>query len=319
MKRSLPPFSAIRSFEAAARHLSFKQAAEELHVTQSAISHQVRGLEDFLGTELFFRAPNGVTLTPAGEDYFGDLAPILDQLEASTRRTCSCEASGPLRVRATPAFAARWLLRRIKAFNARFPDIELQVTTSIATTDFRTDEIDILLQYGQQTVRGLRVDPFLASGRVPVCSPEMLAGAPPIEAPEELLDLTLLRDVVGDEWGDWFARAGVEVADELRGPWFEHCDLSLRAAEQGQGIALAYEALVADEIAAGDLVKLFDIRTSRKVIYSITCPECWLDRPKISAFRSWLFEETGQLDCAVKQDKQPLDEKDYIPAYPYSA
>ena len=200
MKRTLPPLSAIRSFEAAARHLSFKDAAEELNVTQSAVSHQVRGLEEFLGRSLFFRAAAGVTLTTAGEDYFGDLSSILDQLDASTRRNRARELSGPLHVRATPAFAARWLIGRIKAFNGDFPDIELQVTTSIETTDFRKDDVDILLQYGEQSAQGLRVEPFLSSSRIPVCTPKMLAGAPSIDDPEDLLRHTLLRDMVGGSY-----------------------------------------------------------------------------------------------------------------------
>ena len=174
MKRTLPPFPAVRAFESAARHLSFKDAAEELHVTQSAISHQVKGLEDFLGSALFRRAPSGVTLTPAGEDYFDDVSSILDQLDAVTRRNKDCDIGGPLRVRATPAFAARWLVQRINAFHSQFPDIDLYVTTTIETTDFRTDDVDVLLQYGQQHASGLRVEPFLASARIAVCSPMLL-------------------------------------------------------------------------------------------------------------------------------------------------
>ncbi len=318
MKRTLPPLSAIRSFEAAARHLSFKDAAEELNVTQSAISHQVKGLEEFLGRSLFFRAATGVTLTLAGEDYFGDLSSILDQLDASTRRNQERDLSGPLHVRATPAFAARWLIGRIKAFNGDFPDIELQVTTSIETTDFRKDDVDILLQYGEQSAQGLRVEPFLSSSRIPVCTPKMLAGAPSIDDPEDLLRHTLLRDMVGDEWEDWFACAAVDLTEPLQGPRFEHCDLSLRAAEQGQGVALAYEALITGELADGTLLKLFDIKTSRKVIYSVTCPDCWIDRPKISAFRTWLFKESGQLECPAKTRAKADDNEGYLPAYPYA-
>ena len=317
MKRSLPPFSAVRAFEAAARHLSFKNAAEELHVTQSAVSHQIKSLEEFLATTLFYRAANGVTLTPAGEEYFGDVSAILDQLEASTERSRVCELKGPLRLRSTPAFAARWLIKRINRFNARYPDVELHVTTSIEPTDFLTEDVDVLLQYGRRPASGLRVDPFLSSGRVPVCSPSFLDAGPPVHEPEDLLDHTLLRDVVGDQWTEWLSAAGVAKADGLSGPRFEHCDLTLRAAEQGQGIALAYEALISEELANGSLVKLFDVKTSPKIIYSVTCPECWIGRPKISAFRKWLFEEAGDTQCRGLPKAGRAENDGYVPAHPY--
>ncbi len=317
MKRTLPPFPAVRAFEAAARHVSFKDAAEELHVTQSAVSHQVKGLEEFLGKALFHRAANGVTLTRAGEEYFDDVSSILDQLEESTRRNRDCEISGPLRICSTPAFAARWLLPRINAFNSVFPDIELQITTTIEPIDFRKDDVDVLLQYGRQSARGLRVDPFLSSARIPVCSPGFLESSVSIQDPEDLLQHTLLRDVVGDEWADWFKCAGIDFPETIQGPCFEHCDLSLRAAEKGQGIALAYDALITDEIASGALLKLFDIKTSRKVIYSVTCPECWINRPRVSAFRKWLFRETGRVGCTAKPEAKPTADQVYIPALPY--
>ncbi len=133
-----------------------------------------------------------------------------------------------------------------------------------------------------------------------------------------MLQYTLLRDNVGDEWQDWFQSAGIDVHDSLHGPIFEHCDLSLRAAELGQGIALAYEALVADEIAAGTLVRLCTARTSPKVIYSITCPESWMRRRNISAFRRWLFSEMSELTCAAISTAATVDETGYVAAHPYT-
>jgi LysR family transcriptional regulator, glycine cleavage system transcriptional activator len=317
MRRVLPPFLAVRAFEAAARHLSFKQAAEELFVTQSAVSHQVKALEEFLERQLFLRKANGVMLTPAGKQYFDDVAAILDQLDESTRRNTYCKTAIRLHVRSTPAFAARWLLKKITSFNMAYPEIELQVTTGIETANFRTDDVDILIQYGQQHAGGLSVVPFLSTSRVPVCSPEFADSRPSIQTPEDLLQHTLLRDVVGDEWTDWFKSAGVENPDSVHGPLFEHCDLSLRAAEQGQGIALAYEALISDEISEGILVKLFEIETMPQVIYSLTCPKNWIDRPKISVFRRWLLKEMGQISGSLNIPARPIDNRKYVPAYPY--
>jgi len=174
MKRNLPPFAAIRAFEAAARHRSFQDAADELHVTQSAISHQVKRLEDFLNVALFRRNGHGVEPTPDGLDYCGDVGAILDGLDASTERIKGSDGAGPLFVRATPAFASRWLLPRMGAFNRAYPEIELQVTTTADPMHFPRNGVDVLIQYGQAPTPSLRVDPFLTSTRFPVCCAGLL-------------------------------------------------------------------------------------------------------------------------------------------------
>lgn len=317
MKRTLPPFSAVRAFEAAARHLKFKDAAEELNVTQSAISHQVKGLEEYLGVVLFRRRNNGITLTSAGEDYLLDVASVLDRLDAGTRRIRHPEATGQLRVCSTPAFAARWLLHRIGSFNSRYPDVELNITTTIETTDFQKDEVDVLIQYGQCGAAGLSVVPFLSSSRVPVCNPRLIEGRPPVGRPEDLAQYVLLRDIVGDGWTDWFKCAGIDDAG-ARGPRFEHCELSLCAAEEGQGIALAYAALISRELASGALVRLSQIETTPVVIYSLTCPQAWLNRPKISAFRNWLFEQSGPLEASSDHELSAAANVGYLAARAYS-
>lgn len=300
MRRSLPSFSAVRAFEAAARHRSFKAAAEELSLTQSAISHQVKGLEQFLGTALFHRRANGVELTRCGTDYFGDLSQILDLLDSATERLRGTDLCGPLSVRATPAFTVRWLLPRLDSFNRSHPEIELEVTTTSDPMHFPDDGVDILIQYGQEPAAGLSVDPFLTSSRFPVCSPEFLANGPAIEVPEDLAKVTLLRDLVGDDWATWFACADSQMPDTVKGPRFAHCELTMRAAEEGQGVALAYGTLIDREIAQGTLLKLFDLETPPKVIYSLTCPHAWTNRPRIAAFRNWVFAETAE-DTIARQ------------------
>jgi len=293
MKRRLPPFAAVRAFEAAARHQSFKAAAEELSLTQSAISHQVKGLEAFLGESLFRRHPNGVELTRSGATYFGDLTAILDRLDASTSRIAGIAAGGPLSVRATPAFTSRWLLPRLRRFNQAYPDIDLDVTTTDNPMGFPGEGIDVLIQYSQEPAPGLAVEPFLASTRFPACSPALLDSLPPLRDPADLAQLTLLRDDVGDDWEMWFACAERHLPGRIKGPRFAHCELTHRAAEEGQGVVLAYAALVERELDEGRLVKLFDLETPPKVIYSLTCPESWSNRPRIAAFRNWIFEEAA--------------------------
>lgn len=293
MKRKLPPFAAVRAFEAASRHRSFKAAAAELHVTQSAISHQVKGLEEFLGAMLFRRHRHGIELTPTGIDYFRDVSAILDELGASTERILGADGDGHLTVSATPAFLSRWLLPRMAGFSRTYPGIELDIAVTTEPTRFPTDGVDVLIQYGQEPAPGLRVAPFLTSSRFPVCSPALLAAGPAIRKPEDLFRTVLLRDRVGDGWAAWFECAGSRIPPAVGGPRFAHCELTLRAAEKGQGVALAYGALIADEIAERRLVKLFELETPPKVIYSLTCPERRCNRPSIAAFRNWVFAEAA--------------------------
>ena len=291
MIRHLPPFSSIRAFEAAARHLSFKDAAEELHVSDSAISHQIRNLEDFLHTPLFMRKPHGVALTRRGEDYLSQLTVVLDQLDASTEQARGNALSGPLKVQTTPAFAARWLVPKIRAFNQQYPDIELHITTSLAPPNFSSGDVDVVVQYGVHPANGLTVEPFLYSARSPVASPELLRQGMPLREPADLRHYTLLRDMVTDDWPAWFERASATPVKLLSGPRFEHCNLTLGAAEQGQGVALAFLALAETGLATGTLVRLFDAQTLPKAIYSVVFPTEWKSYGKVAAFRDWLVDQ----------------------------
>jgi LysR family transcriptional regulator, glycine cleavage system transcriptional activator len=293
MKRTLPPFPAVRAFEAAARRQSFKLAAEELCVTQSAISHQVKGLEEFVGTLLFHRTANGVKLTQSGADYFDDLVLILNQLAASTERTIGVDMEGSLSICATPAFASRWMLQRLEKFNYAYPEIELVLTTTDNPIQFPKENVDVLIQYGQEPMKGFRVEPFMTTTRFPICSPEFLKKWPAIENSDDLAKVTLLSDVVGDDWANWFACAGSTLPSTARGPRFAHCELSMKAAEEGQGIALGYGALIDDEIASGKLIKVLDLETPPKVIYSLTCPESRSNHPRIATFRNWVVAEAA--------------------------
>jgi LysR family glycine cleavage system transcriptional activator len=289
MRRDLPPFASIRSFEAAARHLSFRRASQELNVTQSAISHQVKALEEHLGVQLFLRGARRIALTDEGADYLDEISVVLDRLAAATDHVRDKEAAGPLFVRSTPAFAARWLMPRLAAFNAVHPRIELHISTSIQPADFAADRVDVDIRFGQPESSGLRVEPFLSSARFPVASPRLLAGRRPLRTPDDLRHFTLLHTEIEDGWPQWLERAGAARVDPRPGPRFEHCNLILRAALEGQGVALAYGALAESDLAAGLLVKLFDLTLPPTVIYSLVTPQSWSTRPKIAAFRGWLL------------------------------
>ena len=299
MTQQLPPFAALRAFEAAARFESFKDAAAELGRTPSSVSHQVKALEEFLGKKLFERRrdSSSVHLTRQGRAYFQEISAIFEQLAISTKRARGEAEQGPLFVGATVAFASRWLLPRLSDFKGNYPDIDLQVVPNDAPLSFPDDGTDILIQYGDEPSEGFRVEPFLKTTRFAVCSPGFLESRRAPARPEELADYPLLRDAYGDSWDDWFEGTAASPPPRTSGHELPHCEFSLRAAKEGQGIALAYGALVEPELSSGDLVRLFDIETPEKVIYSMSYPESHSNRPRVSAFRNWVFDQVDGHDA----------------------
>lgn len=288
MGRRLPPFTAVRSFEAAARHLSFKSAADELCVTPSAISHQVRLLEDYLDTVLFERDGNRLTLTLTGRAYSGRLTGLLDGLEESTVAVSQSDRQ-ELRVLSTPGFAARWLVPRLGGLSFG-DDIRLRVSEGAPCTDFAQNDADVVIMWSDKPVPGVVVLPFMATGRFPVISPE-LQRAEDIRRPEDLLRVTLFHDEVQDGWAEWFDAAGVNSPELPRGPRFANCELSTSAAEQGQGVALAYGAVAKGTLDSGRLMRLFDVSTTPFTIYSIAFASSRAHEPRIRDFCNWIFSE----------------------------
>ena len=291
MGRKLPPFAAVRAFEAAARNMSFKKAAEELCLSPSAVSHQIRSLEGHLDTRLFERRGNELSLTLNGQGYAKSLTVFLDGVEDSTR---SIHEAGqqPFRVLCTPGFAARWLVPRLNRLP--FGDrVRLRVSDGAPSTDFASNDADVVIQWADDRVPGVRTDPIMESSRYPVISPDLLARSN-LRAPEDLLDLTLMHDEVLDAWAEWFQAAGVNPPAMPRGPVFPNCEFSTTAAEQGQGVSLAYDAMVRGTLAAGRLVRLFDTVTMPVVIYSLAWPVSRVDDPMIREFRDWIFAEAAE-------------------------
>lgn len=287
--RSIPPLPALRAFEAAAKRLSFTEAAHDLCLTPSAISHQVKSLEEVLGTALFMREPHGLKLTDAGQSYLQDLTPILDALDASTRRLSRGRTAGRLRVLSTPGFAARWLVPRLHRFEYR-DQIAISVSQGAPCTDFARNNADVVIHWGDTPVDGVLVEPMMESGRYPVANAELVRRED-LKTPGDLLGSTLLHDEVDDGWEAWFTKAGVRPNGLPNGPKLAHCELSLTAAEQQQGIALAYDAMARNSLEAGRLVRLFDVETPARTIYSFAHAESRRRCPDIGRLRTWLFEE----------------------------
>jgi LysR family glycine cleavage system transcriptional activator len=251
----LPPLKALRAFEAAARHLSMKDAAAELAVTPGAVSQLVRGLEQRLGTQLFRRGNRSLVLTGAGQSYFAPIRHAFRQIGEATRRLQALRNAGVLIASAPPAFAASWLVPRLGRFRARHPDIELNVSTTRSLANFAADGVDLAVRHGLGRYLGLRCDLVARIAMIPVCSAHFLAslGNKKPQRPADLLDLPLLHDAGRQDWALWFQAEG--VADlkpgASRGISFDDQVLLIRAAASDQGIALVSETLAWPELDQG--------------------------------------------------------------------
>lgn len=297
MRRKLPPFPAIRAFEASARHLSFKKAAVELCLTQSAISHQIKSLEDYLGVQLFYRETRAVVLTGEGSSYLNGMSTILDSMATETARISKREIGGSLAVWAAPGFL-RWLVPRLSGFHEAYPDIELHLTGSLVRTDFASEDVDIKVRWGFEPIKGLLATPLIASSRYPVISPELLRKGPAIQKPDDLRHFTLLHEVGCPNLEKWIVFAGGEFENSGKGLRFGHYDHLLQAASEGQGIGLGYDVIVSSDIESQRLVRLFDVEFPARILYSLVTPHAWAERPRIAAFRSWVVRETETLKLA---------------------
>ena len=288
MGRKLPPFAAVRAFEAAARHLSYAKAAEELCLSPSAVSHQVRALEQFLDTKLFERRNNKMQLTQTGKAYSGKMTSLLDTFEANTSDIVETK-SQTLRVLCTPGFAARWLVPRLDRFVAPSA-IRLRVSVGAPSTNFQANDADVVIGWANDPVAGAEVVPLMQSGRYPVAAPSYIRDHQ-IEKPEDLRSVTLMHDETMDQWAEWFTAAGIEPPDFPRGPEFPNCELATSGVEQGLGVSLAYDLMVRETLESGRLVRLFEAVTMPFVIYSFVCQRSRAQEPLIAAFREFVFKE----------------------------
>ncbi|RFP24525.1 transcriptional regulator GcvA [Duganella sp. BJB488] len=286
--RRLPNFSALRAFEAAARHENFSRAAEELHLTHGAISHQVRALEEELGRPLFVRHGRQVKITSDALKFaqflgksFGDIAAAADAMRASA-------VNQRLTISSIPSFAARWLAPRLGRFIELYPDIEVVLQSSGQLQDLARDGIDVGIRFGRGNYPGLVVQRLMGDVYYPVVSPHYRGGQLPA-APQELSRHTLLRSV--EPWSPWLRAAGVDMAEPSGGLMFEDLSMLIRSAADGNGVALVRHVVAMQEIASGQLRRLFDTATPCPDEYFFVSPPGAAGRPQVQAFRDWLLEE----------------------------
>jgi LysR family transcriptional regulator, glycine cleavage system transcriptional activator len=288
----LPSLNALRCFEAAARSGSFSRAAEELNVTQSAVSHQVRQLEDWFGLSLFDRLGRQTIPTPKGQELARSLAEAFDIMGAACRRLSQSETGPALTIAALPSIATIWLIPRLSQFIADHPEISIKVIYAFTGQKIDFDETDIAILWGPGEWEGCRSTRLLAGNTVPVCNPGYLDKEGPFDVPQAVLGKPLLHDTDRLDWQNWMRHAGLKHAGPSPGPIFQDFNLLRAAALAGQGIALCPRSLIADDLKSGRLVQLFDTAIKLDYAYCIIEPGDGSGRrtDAISMFKDWLLE-----------------------------
>jgi LysR family glycine cleavage system transcriptional activator len=294
MLRRLPPLNALKAFEAAARHESFTRAAEELFVTQGAVSHQVKALESELGVKLFNRERQRLIITDAGRDYLTVLRDAFDRIAVGTERLLQRQSSGVLTVSTSPDFAAKWLVSRLGRFAEEHPTIDLRVSATLHHVDFAREDVDLAVRHGDGNWPGLDVVRLCTEQLFPVCSPKLLAGrSSRLAKPADVLKLPLIHVDDRKDWNRWLEAAGVHGAELSHGPVLNRVSMAIDAAVDGQGIVLARTTLAATDLINGRLLRPFAEELRLEKTYWIICPRATSTLPKIVTFRDWLLAEAA--------------------------
>jgi LysR family transcriptional regulator, glycine cleavage system transcriptional activator len=288
----LPSLNGLRAFEAAARHLSFTNAATELNVTQTAISHQIRRLEAELGVRLFIRQNRALALTPEAAQYLPGVRAAFNDLRFATDQLLRKDNENVLTVSTLASLAAKWLLPRLPALQEAHPGIDVRITTSTALVDFKSGGVDAAIRYGRGHWPGLRADWLMADELFPVCSPALITGNRPLRCPEDLAQQTLLHTSAGynDDWRLWLTAAGLPPnISKHPGLTFDLILVTVQAAIDGLGVAMGRTSYVEADIAKGRLVVPFKIALPADAGFYLVSPQARAESPKLSAFRQWLL------------------------------
>ncbi|RVD14090.1 MULTISPECIES: transcriptional regulator GcvA [unclassified Mesorhizobium] len=309
MARLLPGTRALRTLEAAARHLNFTRAADELGLTPAAVSHQIKEIEDQLGLVLFTRTSRTIRLTEAGTVLFDASADALDLLgRAVSRAQKLARGTALLKVTLDAQFASKWLMRRVDDFRKHHPDIELRFDIAYEVRDFELDDIDVGIRFGAGKYPGLRTHRLFDNILIPVCSPSLLTSGPPLREPRDLFNHTLAhiewsrQGVTWPNWRMWMAAAGITDFDDSRTVVFGNSTDAVQAALDGNAVALADFAMVANDLSQGRLVQPFELglRVAPEFAYFLVYPENTADDPRIVGFREWMLEEVAKTRTSDK-------------------
>ncbi len=296
MRRQLPPLNALKAFEAAARFGSFKDAADELFVSHSAISHQIKKLEDHLMTELFIRYPRSVELTSAGKKYFLVLRESFDRISEGTKVLLQPHQSNVLTIQTYSSFAIRWLIQRLPEFSDMYPDYQVRLNTSQIDVDFNNQDIDLAIMIGHPEESDLFFEYLFSPEIFPVCAPSMLHKENPLETPADLAHHTILQVYPSErDWLVWLNKYKIENIDLTSGINFDSYDHALKTAVRGLGIALGMQPYVEEELNSGVLVKPFEnLSTPAPGNWYLVCPSEKRTVKKVKQFREWLLEKIDE-------------------------
>ncbi|OZI52657.1 transcriptional regulator GcvA [Bordetella genomosp. 4] len=309
MARRLPPLNALKAFEATARHLSVKLAAEELCVTPGAVSQMLKILEENLGVKLFDRVTRGIYLTDAGRDYLPAIRNAFRQITEASERIAAQTESGLLTVSVTPFFASAWLVPRLASFREAQPDIDLQVVTSNALVDFSRSDVDVAIRHGMGRYPGLRSDRVVTVEMIAAATPDLVEklGAP--THPSDLAHWPQVHDAERKGWSLWFDVHNVAERIAVRGPSFDDSGLMLKAVLAGQGAGLLPAALVEDELANGKLIQLLPATNMEEFAYYLVCPDNRQQVRKIAAFRDWILSAQDRSRASLSNHAAPSPQR----------
>lgn len=292
MTGKLPPLNTLRLFEAAGRHLNFKLAAEEHHVTPSAVSHGIRTLEDWLGTELFHRTRAGLVLTRAGAQYLPSVRDALTGLAHATARIPGRTASGELSISVAPTFATRWLIPRLHRFAEISPDVVVSIDTAPHRIDLPSDQVDLAIRMAPEACPGATWLELTRISLIPVCTPDFLTKITGTGGKIDLTDVPLIRVTAGSEdWETWFEMAGLEAPRSKGDIKVDTIELAIQAALRGLGVTLGRRPLVDAELENGNLVQLMGSPRQSRISYWLVGTDLTLERPETKQFRRWLIQE----------------------------
>lgn len=290
----LPPLNALRAFESAARQSSFKRAAEELCVTQGAVSRHIQNLEGHLGVRLFARKHREVVLTKEGADYLTTVRDALGRISHATAMVRSRAEERMLKVKLPLTCAVRWLVPRLGRFHALHPEISVQITTSHDPVDFDREDIDVAVHYGRNLPPALSGEVLFGEVLVPICSPRLLEKPPPLLKPRDLAGQVLLHSIRRpNDWRDWLTAAGVGDIEGEHSLTFENSSLTYQGVAKGLGLAIAQLAFVAEDLGAGHLVAPFSHRVKNDLAYMLVFPKERAQQQKVRDFQAWIAREAA--------------------------
>lgn len=291
MTYRLPPLNALRAFEAAARHLSFKEAGRELFVTRGAVSQQVKALEAELGVRLFHRMTRQIALSEEGQALLPKVRQAFQLISSATEALRPEQRDTNLTISTFPSFAAKWLVPRLGSFTERHPKIDVRISATHEVVEFGRNAVDLAIRHGQSPSPGLHNDLLIHADIFPVCSPKLLDQGPPLREPADLRHHHLIHNRRAEEWNLWLQAHDVEGIDLTHGTRFSEDFLVLEAAINGQGIAISRDPLADADLASGRLIRPFLQATPNLFSYYLVCPPERANLPKIALFREWIVEE----------------------------